>query len=330
MICTKNIVCNIDSVPNEWIYLYYTSLSKETNFNGDAYKTKSPIPRIVEGEVRMEKDPSFSIFLKGDTYRWKDHALGISGSAIDLVKKIFNLDYRRACDKIVKDYNEYIVSNGDCYLKPIVTERQARKVRVEEVRREWNILDKGFWSPYHFSFKYLEESLILPLSEYTIIKGESDSTTIKGEYIYGFYSKAGDLFKIYQPKVEGYKYITVKSHLANNEFNKGASFCALCSGYKDCRALDLLKLDVDSIAGNSEKSYLPADIVNDRKKKYKKVITIMDSDKTGIEAMEEYKRRYDLDYVILPTKDVADLIKEKGITEARNILTILINKVLCT
>jgi hypothetical protein len=320
MFCTKNTVCDVKSIPEEWIYLFYAGLNKK--FDGENYLTISPILR--DGGKR-EENASFSVYYKDGRYKWKDHGKGLGGSAIDLVKALHGVNFHQACSQIIADYNNFIMTEGSCKFE-VPLKKELKLVTVDEKRRDWNSNDKGFWRPYYFGKAYLEESRIFPISEYTIKNGDK-IVNIRGEFIYGFYTGQNELFKIYQPKVNGYKYITVKSHIANSEFCKNHPYYMIANGYKDCRAFELLGLKVDVQAGNSEGSMLPADVIERRKKKYKTCFTCFDPDPAGIAAAEKYKKRYGLEPVKMPERyDIAGLLKAKGPDEARKIMAILINK----
>jgi hypothetical protein len=77
----------IKEVPTEWIFEFYLNLEK---LHGQEVK--------IHSIFRNERTPSMCIFLceKSNEYKYKDFSSGEYGSAVDLVKHLFNLTYEGA------------------------------------------------------------------------------------------------------------------------------------------------------------------------------------------------------------------------------------------
>jgi DNA primase len=83
------------------------------------------------------------------------------------------------------------------------------------------------------------------------------------------------------------------------------------------------KLEV--IAPDSENTIIKPYIVENLKKKYKKVITLFDNDEAGKKAIQKYKEMYNLDGCTLNNcKDISDAVKQHTAqtinTSLRNLL----------
>ena len=71
--------------------------------------------------------------------------------------------------------------------------------------------------------------------------------------------------------------------------------------------------NIEVVAPDSENVMIKQYIIDHLKKKYKKIITLFDNDKAGLEAVEKYNKIYNLDgFVINLSKDISDAMKEHG------------------
>ncbi|MBO6247913.1 MAG: hypothetical protein J6N54_03775, partial [Bacteroidales bacterium] len=75
----------------------------------DRYMGIKRIPCVMQSPLRDDdKDPSFSIYVKGDKVRWKDFGTGETDSTIGLMAKLWNVSYSDALVKIKLDQGERI------------------------------------------------------------------------------------------------------------------------------------------------------------------------------------------------------------------------------
>ena len=87
------------------------------------------------------------------------------------------------------------------------------------------------------------------------------------------------------------------------------------------------KLEV--IAPDSENTIIKPYIVENLKKKYKKVITLFDNDDAGKKAIQKYKEMYNLDGCTLNNcKDISDAVKQHSAQTIANSLRSLLIKTL--
>ena len=87
------------------------------------------------------------------------------------------------------------------------------------------------------------------------------------------------------------------------------------------------KLEV--IAPDSENTIIKPYIVENLKKKYKKVITLFDNDEAGQKAIQKYKEMYNLDGCSLNNcKDISDAVKQHTAQTITNSLRALLVKTL--
>ena len=75
--------------------------------------------------------------------------------------------------------------------------------------------------------------------------------------------------------------------------------------------------NLEVIAPDSENTVIKPYIIENLKKKYKKVVTLFDNDVAGHTAVGKYQELYDIKGTWLDSsKDIADLVKEKGFADA--------------
>ena len=104
----------------------------------------------------------------------------------------------------------------------------------------------------------------------------------------------------------------------------------IISSLKDLMAFNALGIqNIEGIVPDSENSLLPDSLIHYYKERYNKIITLLDNDTAGIAAMEKYKEKHGLNYIIPPAeKDIADCIRAHGIVKTRDILFPLLKQAL--
>ena len=307
MFNTKNLVLEESNIPSYWVFQYYLNLPEP--LTGQDIKITSIFNP-------GEKTPSFCIYVdtKINQYKFKDFSTGHGGNKIDLVKMLFDIEYPAASMKIVKDYNTYIKTDGfkEINFKP------AAKWNVDFVKtRLWNETDSKYWLSFRIGKSILMEYNVQPIEYYNLIKSEADQVKalkIEGKSLYGYFNKAGEVYKIYQPTSNKHKFHKVKSHLQGYdqlEFNK--PYLVICSSLKDALCLKGMGYNIEVIAPDSENTMIKPHIIEHLKKKYKKVITLFDNDEAGINAVDKYANAYKVNgFVLTISKDISDAMKEHG------------------
>jgi len=320
MFKTKNLVHDIKDVPTPWVFEHFCKLKEK--LAGEDVKIKSLFNS-------KERTPSMCIYFdaKVKVYKYKDFSTGKGGSAIDLVKDLNNLPYHKACNLIVEQYNDYVLHNNGGYDVKEFKEQSKYKVH-SYIFRPWTTQDQYFWTQFNIGSKLLDEYCVRPLSYYTMIK-DGKELVISGNYIYGYFTKGGELYKIYQPKTSDKKFLKIKDHLQGEQHLEQNDYLIILSSLKDMMSLKSLKLsNINVVAPDSENSMIKRDTMEQFIKDYKKVIVMFDNDDAGIKAMEKYKTTYPaVEILLLPmSKDLSDSIKDNGAKAVRDRLVPLINK----
>lgn len=320
MFKTKNLVHDVKDVPVSWVFEHFCKLKEK--LNGQDVKIKSLFNS-------KERTPSMCIYFDKNSklYKYKDFSTGKGGSAVDLVKELNNLPYHKACHLIVEQFNDFVLHNNGGY--DVKEFKEQSKYKVDSyVFRPWNTQDQYFWTQFNIGSKLLNEYCVRPLAYYTMVK-DGKELVITGNYLYGYFTKGGELYKIYQPKTFDKKFLKIKDYLQGEQHLEQNDFLIIMSSLKDIMSLKSLKLsNINIVAPDSENSMIRKEIMEQFLKDYKKVIVLFDNDDAGIKAMQKYKTTYpSIEMVLLPmSKDLSDSIKDFGAKAVRDRLVPLINK----
>ena len=318
MISTKNLILDGSKVPSTWVCEFYLDLPER--LNGQNVQIKSVFHP-------SERTPSMWIFVDKGQYKFKDFSTGKGGNKIDLVKELFSIDYSKAVFKIGQDYNKFITEKGEYSQSTIKPEA---KYKVDGVMvREWNNHDKKFWLQFNIGYDILNKYNITAVEYYHMAK-ENDRITIKQPYIYAYWNKTGEVYKIYQPRNKKFKFIKVKPHLQGiDQLEYNEPYLVICSSLKDAMCLKQFGYNIEVIAPDSENTMIKPYIIENLKKKYKKVVTLFDNDVAGHNAVKKYEQLYDIKGTWLDSsKDIADLVKEKGFADAHKEIKVKLKSVL--
>lgn len=320
MFNTKNLVHDVKSVPVPWIFEHFCKLKEK--LTGQEVKIKSLFnPK--------EKTPSFSIYCNSE-YRFKDFSTGRGGSAVDLVKDLYNMTFHQASQHIIETYNDYVLHNNGGYDMQDFKKHSRYKV-TSVTFRDWTSKDQYLWTQFNIGSKLLTEYNVRPLQSYLMEK-QTDTgpitLTISGSYIYGYFRKDGTLYKIYQPKTLDKKFIKVKDYIQGSDQTTGNPFLLITSSLKDIMAIKSLKLEkLDIIAPDSENTLIKVGDMDAYMMSYKKILVLFDNDQPGIEAMRKYKEVYPYVELCLlaMSKDPSDSIRDYGPLAVRNRIVPIIN-----
>lgn len=317
MFHTKNLVNDIKDVPSAWIFQHFCKLKEK--LNGQDVKIKSIFTK--------ERTPSMCIYLdkKTSEYKFKDFSSGKGGPAINIVQEIYSLGYYQALQLIIETYNDYVLHNNGGFDMSDFKEQSKYKVS-SYIFRSWTTKDQYFWTQFNIGSKLLEEYNVRPLDSYTMTK-DGKELTIIGNYLYGYFTSDGTLYKIYQPKTLDKKFIKVTDHIQGIDKLKGYKYLLITSGLKDIMSTCSLKLHIDLIAPDSENTLIKKSDMEAFTKKYNKILVMFDNDEAGIKAMNKYKEIYPfVEIVYLPmSKDISDSVKDFGPLSVRNRLVPIIN-----
>lgn len=317
MFSTKNQTLTVNEVPSAWVFSYYCNIPID-KLDGSSFKINSMFNP-------NDKTPSMSLFLSKDIYRFTDFSTGNKGNHVSLVMSLFKLDYTKACLKIINDYTEW-VKGGGVYDKNNLVVKDKYKV-TDYVIRNWSNTDANFWIPYNINSKLLDRYCVKPLAKYTMTK-DDNSFDVSKPNIYGYFTKDGLLYKVYQPYNVESKFIKVQNYIQGSDQTKGNPYLIYLSSLKDILSYESFNLKTDTKAPDSENTLIPEDVIKQDLKTYKKVLVLFDTDDPGIKAANLYHEKYGIEPVFLNygEKDLSDHVKTHGPQKVIRWLIPLINK----
>jgi len=327
MLNTKNLIITIENVPSYWVFQYYLNLDEE--LTGQDVKIKSIFNP-------SERTPSMCLYVdnalnpdgsKSNQYVYKDFSTGKFGNKINLVMHLLNISFPNAVDKIIDDYNK-----SDAKGSNNKTFKVQNRWKVDFVKeRSWNQQDARFWLQFNIGATLLDKYNVRPLEYYNLVL-ENDSSVetqkITNNNIYGYFTKDGDVFKIYRPFSRKHKFFKVRSYLQGlDQLEYKNPYLVICSSLKDAMCLKSMGYNVDVISPDSENTVIKPYIIENLKLKYQKVITLFDNDTAGATAIEKYHQLYGINGFALPlSKDISDAMKEHGFDKVHSELKPLLKK----
>lgn len=308
MISTKSIILSIREVPDAYIFEKLLNLPEP--LVGEEICIKSPLT--------SERTPSFTLFKHKDRYFYKCFSSGNGGTAIQLAQ-VLSPDKSKGqlnaewCGK----YKAYLEERPIDEVDRVYQQFDKYKLSGYELRN-WSTLDKNYWGKYGVGSKILEHYNIAPLSNYTLSKKVGEETKnikINQAVMYGFFTKTGEPYKLYQPFSKTCKYFKVKSYVGGADQLKGTSTLIITSGMKDGIVLMTLGIpDAEFICPDSENVMLSKTVMESFRERYKQVVVLFDADNAGIESTKKYEQVFGTKSIYINTfkmdkgKDVADFV----------------------
>lgn len=255
-------------------------------------------------------------------YKFKDFSSGYSGDAVDLFLLMHGEEYKiternDAFYKILDIFKE-----GGDYLKALETSgRQMIPIKKEVSNYEittWKKNHADYMREYGITPAFTKEYLIKPLAFYemTMTRGSSSEVLrFEDPLIFGYFNKAGELCKIYNPGKKKGKFIKVKTLIQGYEQLKpNKKYCLIMAGLKDMGSFHGLGYtQFNIIAPESENVELSEEIIQELISTHDVVFTMLDNDSEGIKRMLMYKEKHQLPFIHFNVeKDIAQCRKSHG------------------
>lgn len=304
---------DILSVVDEYdIYKYYLGY----NFN---------LNHMYPSPFRSETKGSFNIFVaKGSLgLRHKDMGIGLSGNCFEFVKQLFNINFREALLKIVKDLNidVNIKSNNSSNnnMKIILTNKILKeKCQIQFTTRKYNSEELKYWNEYHLDISDLKKYKVYPVEKLWINKHIMYN---RGYIRFAYVFEDGSV-KIYSPHDPDYKWITNTAidYMPTIGLldNSKSNICMVTKSYKCEMVISKIMENVTSVQNESKQSINPSNIkyLQDN---FDMSIINFDPDKTGVENCTYYNQfgfgYWNIDRELLirtNVKDASDYVKTFG------------------
>ena len=304
-----------DNITLDWI------LSKVTEYDIYAkYIGQFKIGMIYNSPFRKDKNPSFGIYYSKRTKQllFKDHGTGECGNVIKFVSLFTGkTEYSDILSDIVDKLN--ITNNTK-----LVSSKQyipSTETVIGIVRQEFTDVDINYWKQFNISINTLKKFNVNSIKYYLcngIVKG-----TYKREnpmYAYKVYNN----FKIYRPLAD--KYTKWRNNLTDYDIQgyeqlpQKGDILFITKSMKDVMCLH--EMGYPAVSPSSESTFLPKDVLEQLKTRFKRIIILFDRDVAGVKRSRKLSRETGLEAMFInkkfKAKDVSDAVKANSFEEIKN------------
>ena len=304
-----------DNITLDWI------LSKVTEYDIYAkYIGQFKVGMIYNSPFRKDKNPSFGIYYSKRTKQllFKDHGTGECGNVIKFVslftgKTEYNDILSDIVDNLNITNNTKLVSSKQ-YIPPTETV-------IGVVRQEFTDVDINYWKQFNISINTLKKFNVNSIKYYLcngIVKG-----TYKREnpmYAYKVYNN----FKIYRPLAD--KYTKWRNNLTDDDIQgyeqlpQKGDILFITKSMKDVMCLH--EMGIPAVSPSSESTFLPKDVLEQLKTRFKRIIILFDRDTAGVKRSRKLSQETGLEAMFInkkfKAKDVSDAVKANSFEEIKN------------
>ena len=303
----------LDKLTDYDIYSYYVGQFK--------------IGKLFNSPLRSDdKNPSFAIFkgMNGGLF-FKDHGSGEGGNAIKFVKLYKNINTKDELERELLRIVRKMNPNSGNAIRTYSYSVDSGPTDIGIVRQPFTDVDKQYWKQFHISIDTLRKFQVFSIKYFLcnrVVRGTYKETSPMYAY------KVDDKFKIYRPLAS--KYTKWRTNLTNRNVQglselpvEGGNLLIITKSLKD--VMCLYEMGFNAIAASSETTFIPDDILNSLRHKWKNVIMLYDRDKTGMLESRKYSKQYKLDALFVhkrfKAKDISDAVKDNSYNEVKQWLT---------
>lgn len=296
-------------------------LSRVTEYDIYArYIGQFKIGYIYNSPFREDKNPSFGIFRSRKTGKllFKDHGNGLCGDVIRFVQEYTGItNYDKLLKQIVKDLN----IKNNTVLKSTKAYEKSEETVIGVVRQEFTNVDKAFWQQFGITLDTLKKYNVSSIKYYLcdgIVKGiYKDESPM---YAYKVYDK----FKIYRPLAD--KYAKWRNNLTEydiqglEQLSEKGELLIITKSLKDVMCLK--EMGYNAISPSSESTFIPDNILDILKKRFKRILVCFDRDPAGVKNMRKISKKTGLNGFLVhkkfQSKDISDAVKNNGFEVIKN------------
>lgn len=295
-------------------------LSKVSEYDIYAhYLGQFKVGAIYNSPFRKDKNPSFGIYYSKRTKQllFKDHGTGECGNIVKFVSLYTGLtNYNDILKDIVKQLNITTDTKLDSSKQYIPSSETV----IGIVRQKFTPTDINYWSQFNISEKILKKFNVNSIKYYLcngIVKGiyKEDNPM----YAYKVYNN----FKIYRPLAD--KYTKWRNNLTEYDIqgyaqlpSKGDTLI-ITKSMKD--VMCLYEMGIPAISPSSESTFIPNDILEGLKKRFKRIIILFDRDNAGVKYLRKMSLKTGLEGLLVhkkfKAKDISDAIKANSFEEIK-------------
>ena len=303
----------LDKLDDYDIYSYYVGQFK--------------IGKLFNSPLRSDdKNPSFAIFkgMNGKLF-FKDHGSGEGGNAIKFVKLYKGIQTRDELERELLRIVRKMNPNSGNAIRTYSYSVDSGPTDIGIVRQPFTDVDKQYWKQFHISLDTLKKFQVFSI-KYFLCNRVVRGTYKEDSPMYAY--KVYDKFKIYRPLAS--KYTKWRTNLTNRNVQglseipkEGGNLLIITKSLKD--VMCLYEMGFNAIAASSETTFIPDDILQSLRSKWKHIVILYDRDKTGMLESRKYSRQYKLDAIFVhkkfKAKDISDAVKNNSFADVKKWLT---------
>ena len=302
-------------------------LEKVSDYDIYSYYLGSFKPKtLMNSPLRPDdKIPSFAIFpSKSGDLLFKDHGTGEAGNALKFIKLYKGIQTR---DELEKELLRIVKRLNPTSSAATVTRSYAPRgdTDIGIVRQPFTEVDKKYWKQFHISIDTLKKFNVFSI-KYFLCNGVVRGTYKEDNPMYAY--KVYEKFKIYRPLAS--KYTKWRTNLTNRHVQglaelpqEGGNLLIITKSLKDVMCLH--EMGFNAIAASSETTFIPKDIIQALRSKWKHIVILYDRDAAGMQNARKYSKEYKLDAIFVhkkfKAKDVSDAVKANGFFAIKDWLT---------
>ena len=303
----------LDKLDDYDIYSYYVGQFK--------------IGKLFNSPLRSDdKNPSFAIFkgMNGKLF-FKDHGSGEGGNAIKFVKLYKGIQTRDELERELLRIVRKMNPNSGNAIRTYSYSVDSGPTDIGIVRQPFTDVDKQYWKQFHISLDTLKKFQVFSI-KYFLCNRVVRGTYKENSPMYAY--KVDDKFKIYRPLAS--KYTKWRTNLTNRNVQglseipkEGGNLLIITKSLKD--VMCLYEMGFNAIAASSETTFIPDDVLQSLRSKWKHIVILYDRDKTGMLESRKYSRQYKLDAIFVhkkfKAKDISDAVKNNSFADVKKWLT---------
>ena len=302
----------LDKLDDYTIYSYYLGSFK---------------PKVLMNSPLRQDDkvPSFAIFpSKTGDLLFKDHGTGEAGNSLKFIKLIKGINTREELERELLRIFRRTNPNQRVQNRTKMVESTS-ETEIGIVRQPFTEVDKRYWKQFHISIDTLKRFNVFSIKYFLcnrVVRGTYKETSPM--YAYKVYDK----FKIYRPLAS--KYTKWRTNLTNRHVQglaelpiEGGNLLIITKSLKD--VMCLYEMGFNAIAASSETTFIPEDILESLRSKWKHIVILYDRDATGIKKSRDYSKQYEIDAIFVhkrfKAKDISDAVRDNGFFAVKEWLT---------
>ena len=296
------------------------------------YLGKIKLGKLIHSPLRNnDKNPSFAIFRgKEGGLFFKDHGSGDGGNSIKFVKLYNHITTQQELERELLRIVQKMNPNSGNVIRTYSYSVDSGPTDIGIVRQPFTEVDKQYWKQFHISQDTLKLFQVFSI-KYFLCNRVVRGTYKESSPMYAY--KVFDKFKIYRPLAS--KYTKWRTNLTNRDVQglaeipkEGGNLLIITKSLKD--VMCLYEMGYNAIAASSETTFIPEDILQSLRSKWKHVVIIYDRDKTGMLEARKYSKQYKLDAIFVhkrfKAKDISDAIRDNSYAEVKQWLTNTLKK----